>query len=105
MPRSNRPRRRSGGARPDDGFDPDRALSGMQRHEDHPDGGWLVRQVSGSRTGPARSYVCPGCQQQVPSTSPHVVAWPSDTLVGEGLDQRRHWHTACWRARDRRRPR
>jgi hypothetical protein len=32
----------------------------------------------------------------------HVVAWPVDGR-GDETD-RRHWHTGCWRARDRRAP-
>ncbi len=58
---------------------------------------WHVRAVSG--TAAVRGYRCPGCDQVVTPGVPHVVAWP----VG-GLDERRHWHTACWAARDRRRP-
>ena len=32
-------------------------------------------------------------------------AWPvvPSMFSDSGLDERRHWHTACWRARDRRR--
>ena len=61
-----------------------------QRVED----GYVVRSLAGS---PGRSYRCPGCDQELPSSVPHVVAWP------EGReDDRRHWHTACWTARDRR---
>jgi hypothetical protein len=61
-----------------------------QRVED----GWVVRSLAGA---PGRSYRCPGCDQELPSSLPHVVAWP------EGReDDRRHWHTACWAARDRR---
>jgi hypothetical protein len=61
-----------------------------QRVED----GYVVRSLPGS---PGRSYRCPGCDQELPSSQPHVVAWP------EGReDDRRHWHTACWSARDRR---
>jgi hypothetical protein len=56
--------------------------------------GFVVRRVPGSS---GRAYRCPGCDQELPSGSPHVVAWP------EGRpDDRRHWHTACWAARDRR---
>jgi hypothetical protein len=33
---------------------------------------------------------------------PHVVVWPADER-GD-LGDRRHWHTGCWRARDRRAP-
>jgi len=61
---------------------------------------WTVRRVSGARA--TRTYLCPGCQQEVAVGTPHVVAWPAD---GRGdLGDRRHWHTPCWRARDRRRP-
>jgi hypothetical protein len=56
--------------------------------------GQVVRRVAGSS---ARSYRCPGCDQELRPGTPHVVAWP------EGRpDDRRHWHTACWDARDRR---
>jgi hypothetical protein len=61
-----------------------------QRVED----GFVVRSLPGS---PGRTYRCPGCDQELPSAAPHVVAWP------EGReDDRRHWHTACWSARGRR---
>jgi hypothetical protein len=105
VPRSNRPRRRGRptGRSQAEPLDAGRSLAGMQRHEDHADGGWIVRQVSGASSG--RAYRCPGCQQEVPAGTPHVVAWPADAVVGEGLEQRRHWHTPCWRSRDRRRPR
>lgn len=105
MPRSNRPRRRGRPPPrpPEGGIDAGRALSGMQRYEEHSDGEWIVRQVSG--TASERSYRCPGCQQEVAAGTPHVVAWPAQVVVGEGLEQRRHWHTSCWRSRERRGPR
>ncbi len=64
------------------------------------DGEWQVRQVSGSSA--TRDYRCPGCDQIVAAGTPHVVAWPA----GEdgSVDERRHWHTPCWAARNRRRP-
>ena len=56
--------------------------------------GHVVRSVAGTS---GRAYRCPGCDQELPAGSPHVVAWP------EGRpDDRRHWHTACWQARGRR---
>ena len=65
---------------------------------------YVVRNVTGSRA--TRVYRCPGCQQTIPPATPHVVAWPvlPSTFArdAEGLDERRHWHTGCWRARDRR---
>ena len=76
------------------------ALHGMVRHEDHPDGAWLVRTVRASDSG--KVYRCPGCQQEVSAATPHVVAWPADGIGG--VEDRRHWHAPCWRARSRRRP-
>ena len=47
-----------------------------------------------------KTYRCPGCDQEIRPGVPHLVAWPAD---GRGdLTDRRHWHTGCWRARDRR---
>ena len=61
---------------------------------EHVEDGFVVRQVSGAS---GRPYRCPGCDQELRPATPHVVAWP------EGRpDDRRHWHTACWTARDRR---
>jgi hypothetical protein len=37
-----------------------------------------------------KSYVCPGCQQEIPVGMGHYVAVPSDAP-----DLRRHWHYAC----------
>jgi hypothetical protein len=57
--------------------------------------GHVVRSVAG--TGGGSPYRCPGCDQELRRSAPHVVAWP------EGRpDDRRHWHTACWAARGRR---
>ncbi len=64
---------------------------------------YVVRPVTGSAA--TKPYRCPGCDQLIRPATPHVVAWPvlPSTFGGSGLDERRHWHTACWRARDRRR--
>ena len=66
---------------------------------------YVVRNVTGSAA--TRAYRCPGCHQTIPPATPHTVAWPvlPSTFArgATGLDERRHWHTACWRARDRRR--
>jgi hypothetical protein len=66
------------------------------------DGDWHVRAVTGSAS--TKPYRCPGCQQTIVPATPHVVAWPVEgtTLSGGGLDERRHWHTSCWRMRERR---
>jgi hypothetical protein len=58
---------------------------------------YAVRAVTGS--GATKAYRCPGCDQEIRPATPHLVAWPAgDPDAGH----RRHWHTACWRARDRR---
>lgn len=61
---------------------------------------WNVRRLSGATS--AREYVCPGCHQGIPTGTPHVVAWPAEGVGG--LEQRRHWHTRCWGARNAARP-
>ncbi|MCW2621370.1 MAG: ATP/GTP-binding protein [Frankiales bacterium] len=57
--------------------------------------GWTVRRVAGTVGG--RRYRCPGCDQELDGSGPHVVAWPDGRS-----DDRRHWHTPCWDARGRR---
>lgn len=68
------------------------------------DGAWVVRRLTGAAS--TKPYRCPGCQQLIAPATPHVVAWPVDGPVHDpssgGADARRHWHSACWRARDRR---
>ncbi|MGH3333335.1 MAG: hypothetical protein ACRDPJ_18720 [Nocardioidaceae bacterium] len=64
---------------------------------------YVVRQVTGSAA--TKAYRCPGCDQMIRPATPHTVAWPVEPSMfsDSGLDERRHWHTPCWRARDRRR--
>lgn len=71
--------------------------------EQHPDGDWMVRRITGSSS--TKAYRCPGCDQLIRPATPHVVAWPADAplLGGDAVDARRHWHTACWSNRLRRR--
>lgn len=57
------------------------------------EGGYVVRRVAGGD----RTYRCPGCDHEMASGQPHVVAWPEGRA-----DDRRHWHTACWQARGQR---
>ena len=63
------------------------------------DGRWVVRSVPGANAG--KPYRCPGCSQVVPPGTPHVVVWPADPgwSVANGVEERRHWHTACWARR------
>jgi hypothetical protein len=80
-------------------LDPERATGGRTVQES-PDGEWVVQRVRGSD----REYRCPGCDQVVPAGTAHVVAWRTDVWLGEGVEDRRHWHAACWQARERRGP-
>lgn len=92
MPRNNRRRR-----------DPERttSLGGVLggasvvhwRGED-----WRVMPITGAAA--SKEYRCPGCDQPVRVGQGHVVVWSDH----DGGDDRRHWHTACWAARDRRTP-
>jgi hypothetical protein len=62
---------------------------------------WMVHSIPGGAA--AKTYRCPGCDQEIRPGVAHVVAWP---VEGWGdVNDRRHWHTGCWQARDRRRAR
>jgi hypothetical protein len=61
---------------------------------------WVVRSVPGASAA-GKAYRCPGCDQLVPGGTAHVVAWP---VADRAAEHRRHWHSACWAARDRRAP-
>jgi len=78
----------------------DRARRGVEAVQAWPDGAWLVRNIPGGSS--TKCYRCPGCEQEIRPGVPHVVSWPADGRGDAG--DRRHWHTGCWRARDRRRP-
>jgi hypothetical protein len=65
--------------------------------ESWPDGDFAVRHVTGSAG--TKTYRCPGCDQEIRGATPHVVAWPESRL-----DDRRHWHSACWANRLTRTP-
>lgn len=95
MPSRRPSRRRPYGSEPPP-LDLDRALGGLRR-ESGADGQWSVRTVRGGD----KTYRCPGCQQEIPPGTAHVVAWSDDHLLGAqaGLDDRRHWHRACWERR------
>jgi hypothetical protein len=94
-PRRNRPRRAEAKDLTDE-----RVRQGIEGVQQWQDGEWMVRSIFGGAA--AKSYRCPGCMQEIRPGVAHVVAWPAD---GTGdLTDRRHWHTGCWKARDRRQP-
>lgn len=53
---------------------------------------YLMRYMSASAA--IKFYICPGCNQNIPPGTAHIVAWPKD--VGRGAEDRRHWHRGCW---------
>jgi hypothetical protein len=79
-------------------IDREQLRRGVEAVQAHPDGEWLVRKVSAHD----KTYRCPGCDHEIRPGVEHLVAWPADER-GD-LADRRHWHTGCWRARDRRAP-
>ena len=80
---------------------PLRPIGSVNVAQSHPDGDWYVRPISGAAA--TKTYRCPGCEQEIRPGTPHVVAWRADRH--DGAEYRRHWHTSCWEARDRRLPR
>src|SRR5271157_4404283 len=49
---------------------------GPERAESWPDGDWIVRQIPGAAA--TKAYRCPGCDQEIPPGTAHVVAWPAE---------------------------
>lgn len=45
-----------------------------------------------------KTYLCPGCNREIPPGTGHMVAIPPDDP-----DLRRHWHRGCWNNRASRR--
>ena len=46
-----------------------------------------------------KTYVCPGCFQEIMPGIGHLVIVPLNSPM-----DRRHWHSPCWEHRERRRP-
>jgi len=93
------PRRKSpkGKSRPKGSFDDTEITSSNESIEEHEDGIYIVRKISGSTSN--KPYRCPGCDQIIPMATPHTVAWLDYDQEG-----RRHWHNICWSKRNLRKP-
>jgi hypothetical protein len=91
---SRRNRRRSDGGKPAGG-------AAITRIEEFGGEEFHVRAITGSSS--TKDYRCPGCQQLIRPATPHVVAWPvvPGVFSDDGLDERRHWHSACWSRREK----
>lgn len=86
--------------RPSKHLRPPRPLStSFARQEAKRDGAWVVQPMSGGRS--VKAYTCPDCHRTIPAGASHVVAWPSQPRFGatSAVDDRRHFHTACWERR------
>jgi len=88
--RNHPPKRGKGGSKNSDDSQEERDFNlGYETIEEHPDGDYHVRRITGSSS--TKPYRCPGCDQLIPTATPHTVAWMEDDI-----DSRRHWHNACW---------
>ena len=69
------------------------------------------RQKDGVPNRPVANELVTASGEKIRPATPHVVAWPAYARDSDldpwdtdsAADQRRHWHTACWGARNRRR--
>ena len=91
---ARRPKRR---AQPYVPLDVDRLMQGTARVERRSTGEWHVQPMS--ERSSVKDYACPGCGGTVAAGTAHVVVWRADSIFGErAVEERRHWHTGCWRA-------
>lgn len=91
---ARRPKRR---AQPYVPLDVDRLMLGTARVERRGAGEWHVQPMS--ERSSVKDYTCPGCSGTVAAGTAHVVVWRADSIFGErAVEERRHWHTGCWRA-------
>ncbi|MFV0406077.1 MAG: hypothetical protein ACK5LN_04545 [Propioniciclava sp.] len=73
--------------------------AGFARTQEKSDGSWQVQSMPADRAN--KLYTCPSCQRPIALGTAHVVAWPSETPLGQSraVDGRRHWHISCWERR------
>ncbi len=86
--------------RPSKHLRPPRPLSTtFARSVQKSDGCWVVTGVTAERA--IKTYLCPGCNRDIGVGEPHLVVWPDLPGIGSSsaLDDRRHWHNACWTRR------
>jgi hypothetical protein len=68
-------------------------VAGPESREERAGQQWAVRPIPGQSA--RTDYLCPFCDREIRAGTPHVVVWPQDEP--NGIEQRRHWHTNCWR--------
>ncbi|MEE9965518.1 MAG: hypothetical protein K4304_10570 [Propionicimonas sp.] len=88
--------------RPSKHLRPPRPLSvgAFARAETKRDGEWMVQAMSADAA--TKTYRCPGCNRVFGPGIAHVVVWPRVAPIGSSaaVDERRHWHSACWSRRN-----
>ena len=68
-------------------------VSGPQQLEERDGQEYFVRAIPGQNA--TKPYTCPQCLDRIAVSEPHLVVWPANE--DDGVGQRRHWHTRCWR--------
>ena len=98
-PRRNRPKggadRPAGSAERATG--PAATAAGSARRAGRARSGRCAQVAGASAAG--KTYRCPGCDQEIPLRGAACGGLAAST---RGVDDRRHWHKACWNAKDRR---
>ncbi len=84
--------------RPSKHLRPTRPLSSgaFARVEARSNAEWMVQSMPADAA--TKAYVCPGCGKAIIEGVAHSVVWPRIPPIGatSAVEQRRHWHTACW---------
>lgn len=94
MGRSRRPSKRDAEY---EELDVERLMAGSRRSETRRGQEWTVQPIAAANA--LKNYVCPGCDKTIAPGMAHVAAWRNDGIMGAeaDLNDRRHWHTHCWR--------
>lgn len=78
-------------------LDPERLRTGFRRYETKRGTRFVVQPISAKNA--LKDYSCPGCHHVIQPGIAHIVAWEDQALMGasRGVEDRRHWHSHCWR--------
>lgn len=93
MPRNNRSRRAKGNSEPEE-LNLNVLRQGLRHTEFKRGVEHTVQSTSGRSEDGEKSWICPHCNLTISQGIAHTVAWDAH----RGLDTRRHFHNACWKA-------
>jgi hypothetical protein len=68
-------------------------VTGPQQVQERDGRTYYTRPIPGQSA--TKTYTCPRCLGTIVVGEPHMVVWPADE--SDGIRERRHWHTRCWR--------